>query len=45
VAAFAADAARDTPVAKEEKPAMIPPQIDGAPAPEKPATPPATPTV
>jgi hypothetical protein len=31
--------------AVEAKPAMIPPQIDGAGAPEKPATPPATPTV
>jgi sec-independent protein translocase protein TatB len=46
VASFAADAARDHAVpAVEAKPAMIPPQIDGAGAPEKPATPPATPTV
>ncbi|MBO1075271.1 Sec-independent protein translocase protein TatB [Roseomonas marmotae] len=43
VAAFNADAQRDAP-APEQKPAMIPPQIDGAEAPEKPANPPATPT-
>lgn len=43
VAAFNADARRDSP-APEPKPAMTPPQIDGASAPEKPASPPATPT-
>jgi sec-independent protein translocase protein TatB len=45
VAAFASDAARDTAPPPQEKPAMIPPQIDDDRAPEKPATPPATPTV
>ena len=50
VAAFATDAARPEPVpaavpAEPERPAMIPPQVDGAAAPEKPATPPATPSV
>jgi sec-independent protein translocase protein TatB len=41
VAAFDADARRDPP---EHKPMTASPQIDGAQAPEKPATPPATPT-
>jgi sec-independent protein translocase protein TatB len=45
VAAFGADAARDHPAPPDDRPAMIPPQIDGAAAPEKPVTPPATPTV
>ncbi|MFC7551955.1 hypothetical protein ACFQU7_06180 [Pseudoroseomonas wenyumeiae] len=43
VAAFHADAQRDvSPPAPP--PSTTPPQIDGAAAPEKPATPPATPT-
>jgi sec-independent protein translocase protein TatB len=53
VAAFASDAARPEPApvilappaVEPEKPAMIPPQLEGAAAPEKPATPPATPSV
>jgi sec-independent protein translocase protein TatB len=50
VAAFASDAARPdpmtvTPPVEPERPAMIPPQVESAPAPEKPATPPATPSV
>ncbi len=48
VAAFAQDAMHPPAPAvtvEPERPAMIPPQIDGAAAPEKPATPPATPSV
>ena len=43
VAAFHADAQRDVS-APAPQPSATPPQIDGAAAPEKPATPPATPT-
>lgn len=43
VAAFHADAQRDVP-APAPQTTTTPPQIDGAAAPEKPATPPATPT-
>jgi sec-independent protein translocase protein TatB len=45
VAAFNADAERDHPMPQDRKPEVTPPQAEGAAAPEKPAAPPATPTV